>query len=420
MNLGHCFKTAITGLKTNKTRTALTILGIVIGISSVVVMVSLGQGAHNLIVGQIVSTGANNIFIEPGSWSKQMEKGSGMQSMMEEMEIKTLTYEDAQVIAKEPAVELVAPLAFGVERAIYQNKNKKITLLGTTPESFEMNNSQAIMGTLFDDKSVKSMSREVVLGYNIKEDLFGEEDPIGQLIRIKKTNFRVRGVIEEQGMQMFMNLDEVIYIPLTTAQKVLLGSNHLNQIIVRVVSEDRIEETIEDIRLILRERHGIDNPEGDLAKDDFKVISQKETAEILATITTALTLFLSAVAAIALLVGGIGIMNIMLVSVTERTREVGLRKAVGARRKDILNQFLLEAVTLTILGGIIGIILGIGASFLGGIILGQIIGIDWGFNLSLNSIVLAFGVSTIIGLIFGIYPARKAAGLSPIDALRYE
>jgi len=420
MKLIDSFKTAITGLKTNKTRAALTILGIVIGISSVVVMVSLGSGIHNLIVGQIVSTGANNIFIEPGSWSREQEKGSMMQSMMEEMEIKTLTYEDAKVIEKDPTIEVAVPLVLGVNRAVYGSNNKKITFLGTNPGIFKINDSQAVMGTLFTEGDVKSMARKVVLGYKIKEDLFGEEDPIGQFIRIQKTNFRVVGVAEEQGMQMFMNLDEVIYLPVTTAQKVLLGSDHLNQIMARVVSEERIDEAVENIRLTLRERHGIDNPEGDLAKDDFKVVSQKETAEILTTITSALTLFLSAVAAIALVVGGIGIMNIMLVSVTERTREVGLRKAIGARKKDILYQFLLEAVTLTVLGGIIGIAFGIISSLLGGMILGQLIGTEWGFHLPLNAIILAFGVSTIIGLVFGIYPARKAASFSPIDALRYE
>jgi len=226
--------------------------------------------------------------------------------------------------------------------------------------------------------------------------------------------------MEEQGTQMFQNLDEYIYIPITTAQKFLLGTNHIQSSVVKIVSQDKIDEAIEGIRLILRERHNIYNPEGDLSKDDFKVVSGKETAEIMNTVTSILTLLLSSVAAIALVVGGVGIMNIMLVSVIERTREIGLRKAVGARKKDILYQFLIEAIVLTGLGGILGILLGAIFSYLMSVALTMALGIKWGFVLSLGSIILALGVSTGIGLIFGIYPARKAAKLSPIDALRYE
>jgi len=420
MKFSNSFKTAIIGLKTNKTRSFLTILGIVIGIMSVILMMSLGHGAQNLILGQIMSMGSNNIYVEPGTFSGEIGGGNMMQQMMEEMEIKTLTLEDMEAIEKDPLVEMVAPLVYGVGRVVYKNNDEKITLFGTTPAYNKITDAQTILGSDFTDFDVQAMSKVAVLGYKIKEDLFEDENPIGKIIRIKKTNFRVIGVMEEQGTQMFQNLDEYIYIPITTAQKFLLGTNHIQSSVVKIVSQDKIDEAIEGVRFILRERHNIYNPEGDLSKDDFKVVSGKETAEIMNTVTSILTLLLSSVAAIALVVGGVGIMNIMLVSVVERTREIGLRKAVGARKKDILYQFLIEAVVLTGLGGILGILLGAIFSYLMSIVLTMVLGIKWEFVLSLSSIILAFGVATGIGLVFGIYPARKAAKLSPIDALRYE
>jgi len=420
MQFSNSFKTAITGLKTNKTRSFLTILGIVIGIASVILMMSLGAGAQNLILGQIMSMGSNNIFVEPGTFSGEIGGGNMMQQIMEEMEIKTFTIEDIEAIEKDPLVEMAAPLVYGVSRVIYKNNDEKVTLFGTTPAYNKITDTRTILGSDFTNADVKNMSKVVVLGYEIKEDLFGDENPIGKIIRIKKTNFRVIGVMEEQGTQMFQSLDEYIYIPITTAQKFLLGINHIQSSVIKIVSEDKIEEAVESIRLLLRQRHNIYNPENDLSKDDFKVVSGKETAELMNTVTSILTLLLSSIAAIALVVGGIGIMNIMLVSVVERTREIGLRKAVGARKKDILYQFLIEAVVLTVSGGILGILLGVILSYLVSIVLTMALGIEWKFILSLSSIVLAFGVAASIGLIFGIYPARKAAKLSPIDALRYE
>lgn len=414
------FQTAIKGLKTNKTRAALTMLGIVIGIASVVTMLSLGSGAQNLIVGQIVAMGSNSIFIEPGPWSEKMERGSMMETMIEEMEIKTLKYEDALAIEKDPNIEIAAPFVMGVARVVYQNEDKKITFMGTTSAARKIDEAYPILGRGLSDADVKNMARVVELGYKVKQDLFGDEDPLGKTIRIKKQNFTVIGVTEEQGTQMFLNLDEIIYVPLTTAQKLLIGDDHLNWIVAKVKSEDKIEEAVESIRLILRERHNIYNPEEDPARDDFKVMSQKETAEMLNTIIGIFTIFLSAVAAIALIVGGIGIMNVMLVSVTERTKEIGLRKAVGARKKDILWQFLIEAIVITVLGGIFGVIIGVALSYLSSIVIGQLLGVEWGFIISFKAIALAFGVASAIGLVFGIYPARKAAALSPIEALRYE
>jgi len=414
------FKTALIGLKTNKTRSFLTILGIVIGISSVVTMVSIGAGAQNIIISQISSIGPTNIFIEPGGQPKERDRGPNMQTMLEEFDITTLTQEDALAIEQDPLIKDVASFVVGVDKIMYGNKNIKVTYMGTTALGIDMFDAKTDMGVNITDKDVKSMARKMVIGIKIKEDLFGDEDPIGKTVRIQKTNFKIVGVLEEKGMQMFINMDEAVYVPLTTAQKILLGQDHLRYIISRVISEDRIDEAMHSVRLTLRERHDIYNPEGDTSKDDFKITSQKETAELLTTVTGVFTTFLSAVAAIALVVGGIGIMNIMLVSVTERTREIGLRKTVGATKKDILWQFLLEAVNLTFLGGLMGILLGFLLSLGSSFIFGRMLGLNWEFFFPLSSVITAFLVSTLIGLIFGIYPARKASELSPIEALRYE
>lgn len=420
MKFADYFKASLIGLKTNKTRSFLTILGIVIGISSVVTMVSIGSGAQNIIISQISSIGPTNIFIEPGGQPKEMDRGHGMQAMLEEFDITTLTQKDALAIEKDPLIKDVASFVMGVDKVIYGNKNKKITYMGITPLGIDMFDAKIEMGVNITDNDVKSMARKMVIGTKIKEDLFGDEDPIGKTVRMKKINFKIVGVLEEKGMQMFINMDEAVYVPLTTAQKILLGQDHLRWIIARVISEDKIDEAMHNVRLTLRERHDIYNPEGDTSKDDFKITSQQETAEILTTVTGVFTTFLSAVSAIALVVGGIGIMNIMLVSVTERTREIGLRKSVGATKKDILWQFLLEAINLTFLGGLIGILFGFLVSFGASMVFSRMLGLNWKFIFPLSSVAIAFFVSTMIGLIFGIYPARKASELSPIEALRYE
>jgi len=420
MKWSESFFTAIDGLKANKSRSALTILGIVIGIAAVIAMMAIGKGAQGLILSQIASLGSNNIFIEPGPWSKNMERGTLMQSMVEEMEIKTLKYEDALAIEKIQNVDKVAPLVIGVDRVIAETESKKVTYLGTTPQMIEISDLRCYLGRCIEDYDVKSNARVAVLGYKLKKDLFGDENPVGKKVRIKKTTFKIIGVAEEKGVQSFLNMDELVHMPITTAQEFLTGADYIRWIAVKVKDENLIDQTIEDIRLLLRERHNIYNPSGDLTKDDFKVVSQKETADVLGQITSIFTVLLSCIAAISLVVGGIGIMNIMLVSVTERTREVGLRKAVGARKKDILLQFLFEAVLLTLIGGVLGIVLGAFISWVTSFVFGQLLNTSWGFLLPLNAVLLGVGVSVAIGLIFGMYPAQKAAKLNPIEALRYE
>ena len=419
MKFTDSLKISFIALKTNKARSGLTVLGIVIGIASVIIMMSIGQGAQNLIMGQIASMGSNSIYIEPGSFDPQ-GGGSFMGSAIEEMTITTLKMRDLEAVRRDPLVDMAYPMAYGVARVVYRSGDEKITFIGITPEAYVIDDWYAVIGRNIDDEDVRGTARVATLGHKIANDLFKEEDPIGKTIRIKKTNFKVIGVMEERGMEMFQTFDEYVYVPVTTAQKLLLGIDHLNAITVRAINEDVIDQLIENIRLTLRETHNIYNPEGDLSKDDFKVMSQIEATEMVGQVTGILTAFLSSVAAIALVVGGIGIMNIMLVSVTERTREIGLRKAVGARKKDILSQFLTEAVALTVFGGIIGLIIGASFSFIISLVLSKVLNTDWSFVLPLEAVILAVGVAAIVGIVFGIYPARKAARLSPIEALRHE
>lgn len=420
MNFKDQLKTTFSALKMNKWRSALTILGIVIGISAVITAMAVGYGAEHMILNQIASLGSNNIFIEPGAWSERMERGSMMQSMAEEMEIKTLTYDDAEALEKLPSVELTVPYVYGVARAVYKNKNEKITFLGTNENSKELTDEVCVLGRNLDSSDVKSMARVVVLGHETRKDLFGDANPVGEMVRIKRSNFRVIGVLEKKGPQAFLDIDTSMYIPLTTAQNLLTGEKHLRFIVAKAKNEDLIPLAISEIRSLLRDRHGIHNPEGDPARDDFKVMSQEDTAEIVGNVTGIFTVLLSSIAAISLVVGGVGIMNIMLVSVTERTREIGLRKAVGAKSKDILNQFLLESVLLTVAGGILGVISGSFFSWLASLAFGYFLGDSWGFILPLNAVGLGIGISFLTGLVFGLYPAKKAAKLSPIEALRYE
>jgi len=415
MKLKDSIKISLTTLRVNKMRSALTMLGIIIGVGSVIIMMSLGQGAQNLIVGQISSLGSNNIQVEPGSPS-----GSISQRVVEQLGQKNLKIDDATAIAKNPNVEKVAPMVYGTGTLSYQGEDKKITYIGLGADAFDISNLSIAEGRGISDDDVKSMSRVVVLGYKLKQNLFGEDDAIGKSVRIGKVTLRVIGVLEQKGGQIFQTFDDYAYIPVTAAQKLLLGIDYLNAIMVKAKSDKVINQLVDDIRITLRERHHIYNPEGDLSKDDFNVMSQVEAANMLNQVTGILTAFLSSIAAIALIVGGIGIMNIMLVSVTERTREIGLRKAVGARNKDIMNQFLIESITLTLFGGIIGFIGGISFSLATSIILSKVLKINWTFSIPFGAVVLAFGVATIIGLVFGIYPARKASKLNPIEALRHE
>jgi len=410
MTIKTTLKTSLTGLKTNKSRSALTILGIVIGITAIILVMSVGQGAKNLILNQVKGFGSQIINIEPGREPKGM-------SDFAQMFTDSLKEEDVVALRKLPGVKNVVPNVFQAATVVFENEAKKTTFLGASDLIAEALSISIGQGRFFDDEEVKQYSNVAVIGSELKKDFFGLSDAIGEKIKIKNRNFKIIGVLAPKGKSMTFDVDKVVIIPYTTAQKYLMGINYYNGgILVKAESEEIMPQLISEIKIRMRELHNITDPE----KDDFHIVTQADAAKAVGSITTILTALLGSIAAVSLIVGGIGIMNIMLVSVTERTREIGLRKAVGATNKDILNQFLLESVVLTLIGGIIGIALGAIFSFLTSLILGKVIGMDWSFTFPVFAAFLGLGVSAFIGLVFGLYPARRAASLNPIEALRYE
>ncbi len=415
MRLSDSLKIAIFALKTNKTRSFLAMLGIVIGIAAVIVMLSIGQGVQNTILSQIETMGHNIAVILPGG-TKQ-EKGLP-QFSLGMTQVKTLKISDAKALKKEGFyIKDTTSLVFGPAILDYKGEQRKCDFVGTFSNFQEIRGNKILEGRFFTPEEEKSMQKVVVIGKTVKEKMFGKEKVVGKSLKINRRTFRIIGTIEIEGMKdPMIDPNDRVFIPMSVAQKQMLGIDYVNVILFQAESADTLDIAVQEAESILRERHRIKDPD----KDDFTILSQEYVASTFNLIGGILTIFLSCIAAISLIVGGIGIMNIMLVSITERTREIGLRKAVGARKKDILVQFLLEAVSLTTLGGITGILLGVLGSYLGGIIIGKLLDLEWKFTLSLISIALAFGVATAIGLIFGIYPARKAAELSPIEALRYE
>ncbi len=400
---------SIKGLLAQKLRTLLTMLGIIIGIASVILMTSLGKGVEGLILNQLESFGHDAVFIEPGGGD-----GAGPPNFAQ---LNALKYDDYEAIAKLDNVKVAAPIKY-VDGAVSRaGVNVSPQIIATTVEYAALNTLDEVHGRWLDVSDVDGALRSVVLGSKTAEDLFGDDDPIGQTITIKRKSFNVIGVLPKRGVQFFQDMDKAVYMPITTSRRELQGEDHLTFIMARLTGN--ADYGAEDVRLLLRDRHDIDNPEGDKKKDDFQVTTQEQAASTFSAISSALTVFLSAIASISLVVGGIGIMNIMLVSVTERTREIGLRKALGARRRDIMTQFLIEAILLTMIGGIIGSLFGTLLSWLGSLAASQAIS-GWQFEIPLGAVGLAFGVATGVGLVFGLYPARKASRLDPIEALRYE
>lgn len=417
MNLKYSAKTALKGLQTNRSRSVLTILGIVIGITAIMIVMSLGAGAQNLILGQIEGLGSRTIAIVPG---RQPTGPSDSASVF----LDSLKAADVQSLKQKnnvPEADMVMPVVFGPVRLGHESNTYQSTVFGAgsteddnaVSEVFDIYPS---VGVMFLSSDVRGSSKVVVIGSKIREKLFGLDNPVGKKIKVNGQDFRVVGLLPKKGQVSFFNFDDMVIMPYTTAQNYVVGRKYFDRIIVTASSEDTIAATEKDITATLRNNHKITDPE----KDDFFVQTQADLAATVSTITTALTLFLVAVAGISLMVGGIGIMNIMLVAVSERTREIGLRKALGATDKDISTQFLLESVMLTGIGGIIGIILGATISFLAAFAISTYAGIDWGFVFPVTAMFLGVGVSGFVGLIFGIYPARQAAKKSPIEALRYE
>ena len=413
MVITYTFKSAIKGLKSHKSRSILTILGIVIGITAIILVMSLGEGMQNLILSQIQGqVGSKVIEIAPG---RQPKGPTDFLSMFSD----SLKKKDLEALSKKsnvPHADKIMPLVFGSETVAYANETYQATLYGMTDAASTMYNVRPGEGRFLTEEDVKSYADVVVIGSKVKEELFDANDALGQKIKIKGKNFRVIGILEKKGQGMLIGFDEVAIVPYTTAQQDILGIKYFNHIIIEADSEENVPQTVEDIKITLRNSHNITDPE----KDDFNVNSQADAMAMVSTIMDILTLFLAAIAAISLLVGGVGIMNIMLVSVTERTREIGLRKAVGATEKNILTQFLLEAITLTVIGGVIGIILGASFSFLTSLILSRVLAVNWAFTFPVQAALLGLGVAAAVGLVFGLYPARQASLKSPIEALRYE
>jgi putative ABC transport system permease protein len=399
---------AMRALRVNKMRALLTMLGIIIGIAAVIAMVAIGSGASKMISDQISSIGSNLLLVLPGSTtSGGLRSGSGG--------APTLTYDDARAIKAEcPSVGEVAPTVRGSGQVVYGNQNWSTIIMGTTPEILTVREWPLVAGRNFSQSDVDGATKVCLIGQTIADNLFGDLDPVGKVIRIKKIPFTVIGILDKKGQSpQGQDQDDVIYVPLRTAQRKLFGSQFPNMVgamMIQARNAEVLKKAEEEVTALLKQRHRI----GPSREVDFSVRNLSEILAVSEQSSKVMSLLLGAVASISLLVGGIGIMNIMLVSVTERTREIGIRIAIGAKQRDILLQFLTEAVLLTTCGGVIGMGLGVAGAKL----VAQMIG--WPTLISPQTIIIAFGFSAGVGVFFGFYPARKAASLNPIEALRYE
>lgn len=408
-------KTSTRSLTHGKMRSFLTMLGIVIGIASVILLMSIGQSAQKLILNQVQDVGSDLIFVVPGTPSGE---GFSSPASSQGIVITTLTNRDIDALKREPSIVGVTGEVRGQAEAVYGINNKTINYQGVTSDFFEVRNMATGPGRTFSKGEVDSGSHVVVIGPTLAESLFGANlDPIDKTIRLKNISFRVIGVLEKGGTGAFgVDQGNIVIIPITIAQQQLLGISYYNDLIIKADADYELNFVKSRVTSVLRQNHGIT----ELKKDDFEIRTQEDILSLLGNITSIMTIFLAAIASISLVVGGIGIMNIMLVAVTERTREIGLRKAVGATNADILQQFLIESVLLTLTGGLIGIAFGAGLVGIVYFALSNFTDIGWVFAFPIKAVIMALGVSTFSGLVFGIYPARKAGKKNPIDALRYE
>jgi putative ABC transport system permease protein len=405
MKLTATFFIALRALRRNKLRSALTMLGIIIGVGAVIAMVAVGNGARSEVEATMASLGENMILIFAGNFTTSGARGGWGNA-------GTLKISDAVSIIREvPGVTGVSPETRSGVQVALGNQNWATTLLGESPEYFDMRQWPLLSGSVFSEEDVRGVTKVAVLGKTPALQLFGDDDPVGQIIRVKHVPFRIIGVLKPKGLSLNgADQDDLIVVPYTTAMKRLTAATILRGINVQAETEDKMDQVEAEIISLLRQRHRILGTR----EDDFTVRNQQEITEKATANSRTMTFLVAAIASVSLLVGGIGIMNIMLVSVTERTREIGIRMAIGAHGRDIMLQFLIEAVTLSSLGGVIGILVGVGASESLSILMG------WPTAISPISVVLSFVFSALVGVFFGLYPAQKAAELDPIDALRYE
>lgn len=409
---------AIGSLRRNKLRTFLTGLGIVIAIASVIIVISTAQGVKSFLIGQFEQFGSNIIQIEPRvPHSGSISSGQSQEAMALGTVITTLKISDMEAVARLPNIQAVYAAQIGQAVATSLYDKKTVMLYGVSGTFLSIDNGRLAGGRFFTPEEDASLARVAVLGAGVARDLYGDQNPVGQIIKIKNQPFSIIGVFEPRGAVLFFNFDEVVYLPVQTVQKRILGIDYVSAITAKYIDRNKVETTVADIEDLLRWRHNIDRTDPD--KDDFTVHTMDDVASTLDTIIGAFTILLVALAVISLIVGGVGIMNIMYVSVLERTFEIGLRKAVGATRRQILRQFLSEAVVITLAGGLIGILLGIIVTYVIAIT-ASALGFAWQFLVPPFALILSVGFSAACGLIFGIYPARRAAELDPVEALRYE
>jgi putative ABC transport system permease protein len=405
MRQSTLIKVATQSILKNKMRTLLTMLGIVIGVAAVIVMVAIGQGAQSSIQEQIGKLGTNMIVVLPGSSSQGgVNQGAGT--------FNRLTIEDAEKLRRESTLlSAVSPIVFSRAQAISSNGNWRTMINGVSTEYITIRDWTLVSGVFFTESDIRSMRKVAVLGATVADNLFPGGDPVGQQIQLRNVPVTVVGVLSRKGQAAAgTDQDDIILVPYTTAQNRLSGWSRIGQILASTSSPADIPPAQEEIRAIMRESHRL----GDFDEDDFTIRNQNELAEAASGTTKVMSWLLAAIASISLVVGGIGIMNIMLVSVTERTREIGIRMAIGARGSDVLTQFLVESVAISVIGGLIGVILG----FAGAAVLGKVTG--WSTVIPPEAVVIAVGFSAAVGVFFGFYPARQAASLDPIQALRYE
>jgi putative ABC transport system permease protein len=412
MNFSNLFKIALRAIAANKMRSFLTALGIIIGIASVITMLAIGQGTKKSIQANISEMGSNMIMISPGA-----DMRGGVRQDASSME--TLKLADYEAIKEGCTyIKAVSPMVQSAGQFIYGNNNTPSSIYGVNQDYLEIRQISVSDGEMFTETDIKSSAKVCVLGQTVVDNLFGDgADPIGKVIRFKSIPFRVVGVLKKKGYNsMGMDQDDLVLAPYTSVMKRILAQTYLSGIQCSAITEGVTEKATEEISTILRRNHKLRDAEGEMMgdEDDFNIRTQEEISNMLSTTTDMLTILLGAVAGISLIVGGIGIMNIMYVSVTERTREIGLRMSVGARGIDILNQFLIEAILLSITGGIIGVLLGLGLSYF----ISNVV--HWPVYVQPWSIIMSFAVCTLTGVFFGWYPAKKAARLDPIEAIRYE